>query len=491
MEQQNQASSLRDFLTVLFKHKHTIMIIFFTVVATVTIGSFLLPPTYEAKSSLLIKFGREYIYRSEVGERVSDSRPLIPLNQEEVINSEIQILTSRDLIEKVINTIKVENIYPDLVKNPSKMITPLEAAIQQFEEKLSVEGIKKSSVIQVSFQHKDPRVAAKAVNLLVGFLNEKHLQVYSDPKSSFLEQQLAAYEQRLKESQNQLEAFKQKYRVFSLEEQRTLLLKQRTDLDTAFKTAQNQVRELQNKLLSLRNQMRAVSKDIPLYTETERYKIIDDAKAQLLSLQLKEQELLQKYNEDTPLVINVRKEIKIVQDFIKKQEEDLRGKVRTGQNIVYQDIEREIIKTQAELSSQEAKSATLRGQIAQLDREIQTLDLRENELQNLKRELAANEKNYKTYLEKVEEALISDDLNRLKMANISVIQAATVPAKPVKPKKALNIALGIILGAVSGLGLAFFNEYTNQGISTPESAERHLGLPVLATIPNKEGQGRG
>ena len=295
-----------------------------------------------------------------------------------------------------------------------------------------------------------------------------------------------AYEQRLKESQNQLEAFKQKYRVFSLDEQRTLLLKQRTDLDTSFKISQNQVGELQNKLSSLKNQMRTVSKDVPLYTETERYKITDDAKAQLLGLQLKEQELLHKYNEDTPLVINVRKEIKIVRNFIKEQEEDLKGKVRTGQNIVYQDIEREMIKTQAELSSQEAKSATLRGQIAQLDREIQTLDLRENELQNLKRELASNERNYKTYLEKVEEALISDDLNRLKMANISVIQAATAPAKPIKPKKALNILLGIILGAVSGLGIAFFSEYSNQGLSTPESAERRLGLPVLGTIPFRE-----
>jgi uncharacterized protein involved in exopolysaccharide biosynthesis len=487
LEQPNQAGNLRDFLTVLFKHKETILIVFFAVIVTVTVGSFLLPPTYEAKSSLLVKFGREYIYRPEVGERgSSDSRPLIPLNQEEVINSEIQILSSRDLIEKVIQTLKVENIYPEVVRSPPTRMTPMEAAILQFEKKLSVEGVKKSSVIQISFQHKDPRIAAKAVNLLVDFLKEKHLQVYSDPKSSFLEQQLSTYEQKLKDSQNQLETFKQKYQVFSLEEQRTLLLKQRTEFDTSFKTSQNQIRELQNKLLSLKTQMRAVSKDVPLYSETERYKIIDDAKAQLLSLHLKEQELLQKYNEDTPLVINVRKEIKIVQNFIKKQEEDLKGKVRTGQNIVYQDIEREMIKTQAELSSQEAKSATLREQIAQLNREVQTLDLRENDLQNLKRELGANEKNYKTYLEKVEEALISDNLNRQKMANISMIQAAAVPQKPIKPKKALNIALGIILGAVSGLGLAFFSEYTNQGLSTPESAERHLGLPVLGTVPYKE-----
>jgi polysaccharide biosynthesis protein PslE len=486
MEEENQASSLRDFLTVLFKHKGTILILFFTVIATVTVGSFLLPPTYEAKSSLLVKFGREYVYRPEVGERVSDARSLISLNQEEVVNSEVQILTSRDLMEKVITTLKVENIYPDLIEDPPTTMTPLEAAILKFEKKLSVEGIKKSNVIEISFQHKDPGIAAKALNLLVDSLKEKHLQVYSDPKSSFLEQQLSAYEQRLKESQDHLEAFKQKHRVFSLGEQRTLLLRQRTDLDTALKTAETQVRELEKKLSSLKSQMRTVSENVPLYTETERYKVVDDAKTQLLTLQLKEQELIHKYPETSPWVINVRKEIKIARDFIKDQEEDLKGKVRTGQNIVYQEIEKETIKTQAELSSHEAKSANLRQQTAQVDIEIRTLDLRENELENLKREMSTNEKNYKTYLERVEEARISEDLNRQKMTNISVIQEATVPPKPVKPRKALNIALSIIIGGVSALGLAFFSEYSAQGLSTPQSAEKHLGLPVLATVKYKK-----
>jgi tyrosine-protein kinase Etk/Wzc len=67
-----------------------------------------------------------------------------------------------------------------------------------------------------------------------------------------------------------------------------------------------------------------------------------------------------------------------------------------------------------------------------------------------------------------------------------VVQVAAIPAKPVKPKKLLNIVLGIILGAVAGLGLAFFSEYTDQGLSTPERAERRLGLPVLATVPYKK-----
>jgi len=63
------------------------------------------------------------------------------------------------------------------------------------------------------------------------------------------------------------------------------------------------------------------------------------------------------------------------------------------------------------------------GSDCSVDKEIQVPDLKEKEPQNLKRELASNEKNNKTYLEKVEEARISDDHNRQKMVNISLIQA--------------------------------------------------------------------
>ena len=150
------------------------------------------------------------------------------LNQEEVTNSEIQILRNRDLIEKVITTLRLERIYPELLINSPANVKPMDAAIAQFEKHLKVEGVKKSNVIQVSFQHKDPQVAAAAVNLLVEFFKEKHLQVFSDPKSSFLETQLMTYDQKLRVSENTLQAFKQKTGVFSLDEQRTLLLEQRS-----------------------------------------------------------------------------------------------------------------------------------------------------------------------------------------------------------------------------------------------------------------------
>jgi len=77
-------------------------------------------------------------------------------------------------------------------------------------------------------------------------------------------------------------------------------------------------------------------------------------------------------------------------------------------------------------------------------------------------------------------------MNRQKMANISVIQTATAPAEKIKPKKTLNILFGILIGIISSIGFALFSENTSKNFSTPESAERRLGLPVLTTLMHKE-----
>jgi uncharacterized protein involved in exopolysaccharide biosynthesis len=481
-KKESYKANLRDFLTVFFKHKVAILIIFSVVVVSVTIVSFIIPPSYEAVSTVLVKYGREYVNRPEVGNSV---QPVMSLNQEEVINSEIQIMTSPDLAKRVVEAIGVGKMYPDLVENPQLKAKPVDAAISRFGKQLSVEGVKKSSVIQVSFSHDDPQIAAKAVNLLVDFFREKHLQVFSSPQSSFLESQVAAYRQKLQDSEKNMESFKQRNNVYSLEEQRTLLLNQRTELRTEMLNTQNSVMELQKRLSSLKAQARQMANENALYTQTERDKIIVEAKSKLLGLELNEQDLLRKYTDSNKMVVDVRKQIQIVRNFLREQEAELKSKVLTG-NPIFQEAQKDLVRTEADYGAQKAKLATISGQLGQLDREIRNLDLQEKDMQNLKRELTTNEKNYQTYGDKMEEARITDDMNRLKLANISVVQPAAVPLQPSSPKKALNVALSIIFGTLASIGFALMSEHLTQELISPENAERRLNLAVLAAIPYKE-----
>ena len=485
--QRQESGNLRDLLSVLFKYYRTIVTVFVVTVCTVTLASFLVPPTYEAGSTLLVKLGRDYVYRPEVGE----TKIQIPQNliaQDEVINSEIEILRSRDLLEKVISTLGVDKMYPAIAEDPPTGMTPLQAAVLKLRKNLKIEGIKKSNVISITFTHKYPSIAANMVNLLAELYRAKHLKIFGDTNLSFLENALNDYDLRLRESETRIQSFKQKHQIVLFEEQKRLLLSQRMEFDTALKNSQIQINELQERLASLQGQAKAIAAEKYLYTFTERDKIIVESKAKLLSLKLDEKELLLKYKEDNPIVVKIRDEIDLVERFLTEQEEEITTKVKSG-NLVYQDAERQIIVTLAGLKSLLAKAPSLQRQLSAADIQLRELDALEKELVGLTRDRDANEKNYKIYLEKLEEARIADEMNRQKIANVTVINQADIPVKPIWPKKTLNIILSIIFGMVSGVGLAFVRENLSQSISTPMQAEKRLGLKVLACISSQKGPG--
>ncbi len=456
MQSYKQSAGLRDLLGVIFKHKKKIIFIFLAVSSVTAIVTLLIPPTYEAKSNILIKVGREHISRAETG----DLRPSIFFTPDGAVSSEMQIMTSRDLISRVIKTIGPEKMYSQFLSSSLLGGTPMDSAITQFERDLKVEQKPRADVINIAFSHGDPKIAAQSVNLLVDYFREQHLKVFRGPAAAFLEQQVAFHEKRLRDSEQKMEDYKQNNRIFSLEEQRATMLKQRTDLDTSMLMAQNEIKQIQS------------GSESRMGRSPEQQASIDAAKARLLELQLKEEELVRKYNDDTKIVSGIRQEIKVVKNFIGEQE-------KFGDRL-------EKSRTQAAIKAQQAKIANIAVQIAEIDARIREINLREREWQNLKRDFAINEANYQTYVKKLEEARISDEMDSQKMANISVLETATVPTKPVKPDVGKNIMLGMLFGAVAGFGLAFVSEYSAQGISSPEFARRRLGLPVLLSLPYKE-----
>ncbi|MDD5232396.1 MAG: GNVR domain-containing protein [Syntrophales bacterium] len=459
MKQKHPSGNMRDFARVIFKYKKRALAAFTVIIAAAAAATFLIPPVYEAKSSVMIKFGREHMYRPEVGE----IRPSIILSQDGIINTEMQILTSRDLLQNVIMSIGPDNMYGGLLQVLTPGISPLEAAILQFEKDIKVENKQRSDVIQIAFRHRDPQTAAKAVNLLVEQFKEKHLQVFSGPTSKYLQHQVALYANRLGDAEKNLEEFKKTHGVIALEEQKALLLRQKTDLDTAYKHSQNEVREGEQRIASIRSRGSL---------EPERQVAIETIKTQLLALQLKEQDLLRKYKDNSQVVQNLRDEIKTVSAFLKKQKGEI-GRQESG-------------KIEMELSASKARIGGLARQIERIEEELLLLDSRDREFLALKREVAIQEGNYQTYLKKLEEARISEDLDSQKMANISVVQAAVAPTSPVRPKLEYNLGLGLLFGLLAAFGLAFLSEYSDQSLSTPDSAGKRLGIPVLAAIPYKK-----
>jgi uncharacterized protein involved in exopolysaccharide biosynthesis len=473
--------SLRDILNILFKHKAKMITIFATIVITVTVGSFLMAPVYEASSKVLVKFGRENVFTPTSPAAGGNQPILFDSSREERLNSEIEIFRGRNLIETSITKLGATTIYPDIDQKPliprpwAKELTPLEKATIAFEKKLSIEGVKKSDVIEIKFEHKDPVIAAQAVNGLTDAFLEHHLSVYKQSQQySFFDDQVKLLEQKLKDSENELEGIKRGNNISSLQEQKTLLLKQISDLETELARTRGEISENEGKMYALKAGASANLAELKLGTETELNPYaISSIRSRLAELKMKEEELLAKYTEESIMVTNVRKEIETAQALLNKEEKIYHDKAVNS-------ITHNLNALRGKEGSQQKHLA---GYQQELDR-INTIELR---LKELERDVKLNEENYQLYIKNMEEARISDAMDSQKIANISVIEPAQPPIKPVKPKKLLNILLSLILGSFAALGVAFSSEYLSHTFNNSTEVKSKLGVNVLASIPEMKG----
>jgi uncharacterized protein involved in exopolysaccharide biosynthesis len=221
--------------------------IFLAVLALVALATFMRPRMYETRARILVKYTSEYVYRPQVGE----ARLPIALAPEEILNSEMSILTSDELVREVIQEIGAATLYPgSFGRTPS-----IEQASRIFRKNLSAEGVRRSTVLQVSFRHPDPELSARALHALVERFERKHVNVFSEGTLAFLEDQLRTYAERLKRSDERLEAFRQEHGVFEYDEQMNLLLRERAELETAHRQAGVELAESQRQIEPLRRSL--------------------------------------------------------------------------------------------------------------------------------------------------------------------------------------------------------------------------------------------
>jgi uncharacterized protein involved in exopolysaccharide biosynthesis len=458
MENVTQSSggqNLRDILTIIFKHKYKILITALVIFIGTIFYAVSVPRLYEAKSVVLIKYGREYLPRPEDASQVAAVTP------QTVINGEISILTSLDLFSRLVNRMGAVNIYPGLSNMSKGNLSVENAAIRTLQRDIKVRNIPSSSLVEISFTHSNPEMVADVINQLVDLYKVKHLEIFSGEGTEFLETQLGKSQKKLKETESDLASFKDKNRVFSFEEQKSALIGQRGSLDTTLKAAQSQISELEQRIA---------------FTKSPGWTIdaVPELRASLAALEQRESELLEKYKEGSRTIQSQRQEIQAIKDSIKRKSEEQR--------------QIELSKSEGELSVVKAKADTLRRQLGQVEGEIRTLDGRGRDLQDLRREATIQDQNYLTYAKKLQESLISDEMDRRKMVAISVIEKAPVFSIPREQKlgKKQMVAAGFFGGIAAGIALAFFLEFMSAGMTTPMSAEKRLGIPVMVAITKKE-----
>jgi uncharacterized protein involved in exopolysaccharide biosynthesis len=490
--------SLRDVFHIIFKRKLQILLFFSFIVCMAAAVTLLMKPVYEASAQILVKLGRESVFMPTAG----NVTPILNINREDQVNSEIEIIKSRSLAEQVVTAIGPTVLYKNLAEQKSGIsgliasfnhhertpdeikATDFESAVAGFMKSLDVTGVKKSNVIQVSFKHQDSQMAALVVNDLANMYLDHHLAVYKTPQNvKFFQEQTDLLKNKLEQSEENLKALRKQHNITSLDEQRTLLLGQSSELNTGLNQTISLEVETEKRILQLRKQLASVPQTAQGEETDQNPYLINTLEARLVELQLKEKDLLTKYTDQSRLVQNVKEEIRVVMQKLEEQETKRYGRRTSGVNPTYQRLKEELLSNEAELEALKAKKIAQKKHLDELQDKLESLNQVELELKQLEQQVEVDQGNYRLYLSKVEESRISDAMDSEKIASVSLIGPARAPREPVSPKFLLNLLVGIILGMFGSLSLALFREYLDDRIEKIEDVEKELQLPVLASIP--------
>ena len=189
-------------------------------------------------------------------------------------------------------------------------------------------------------------------------------------------------------------------------------------------------------------------------------------------MRLKETELLNRYAETSTFVVNVRKEIEQAERLLAREE------------MTYHDKDARSLDHNIQALKQ--KEAALKETLATSRERLSSLAAVEMKIHRVERQFKLDEENYQLYVRKMEESRISNAMDSEKIANLSVVEPASTPTKPIRPKLLLNMILAAVLGALLSMSVTLLAERLSHTFGKARDVEDLLGLPVLASIREME-----
>jgi len=447
---------LREFITISFMQRHIILGVALIIWVVTILIAFLWPPTYAAVSTVVVKH-KEVLKSPETLEK--NVKLSVPRVDERDIFSEMEIVTSSDLIKETIETLQRKNeVFPE-------NLTP--AAMRQkvalIKKNLKTELKPKSDVFQVILDWHDPVEAEIILQTLMDRYQIYRARIYNpEAEEKFFKKQLGVFDKKLTEKEHTL-----------LE-----LAKASESPDPSKRISNNlmiekNLKQELNTLLSIYVKKKSylqfiekelASKGISTFSYIGNINIGDYGK-RLTSMMIKRQELLTVYSPRS-------EKIKLMNEQIWNTYKGLKSEVKR-----YVDGEK------AKLNGMREAIESLRKRLKKVtDSNINTY---ENFLKakKIKRQIRLLEESYNTFSRRWEESKINQNTNADKIFSISIMDKARAIMTPVFPDKKTLIPIGILVGLLLGFTIGFLREFFDHSFKRPEDVNNYLGVTTVLSIP--------
>lgn len=485
----------RDVVAIGFRHQRVMVLCFCGVVLGVMLSALALPAKYKAETKLLVK-------RERVDPVISPEQnaPMMLHDTvgEEEINSEVELITSQDVLKKVVTTCGLDkkSFLGSIVHYGETPAARTDRAIVALRAELQLEVIKKTNIISIGYESKKPELAQQVLAVLDKAYLDKHLEVHHPAgQVEFFTKEADQYKKDMMTAEAELSKFSTEQNGVAPTTQRDMVLQKLADFNSSLDTTRASIAEARKRVNDLEAQNKNTPESITTSTKKgDNAQVLENLKATLLTLEMKRTELLTKYQPTYPLVVEVDKEIKDTRSALTLEETSPVKEETTGQNPTYAWVNSELAKAKADLSGLEARETALTAVVNVYMSQARKLEEQGILQGDLMRTKKTDEDNYLLYTKKREEAKISDALDQRRILNVSIAQAPMVPTLPTRSIAILAL-VAILLGGAVSLGVVFAVDYADQSFRTPSEVMAELRIPVLAAVPShgiyKNGNGNG
>lgn len=432
------AFTTRDLVSMLFKHRRTILLCFVLVAVLMAAGIWSLPPSYITTGKVLVKTeqqGNPSFFSGIAAYR--EPWESDPVNRK--IETEMEMLATRGLSERVVKRLGLT--YDQIYHKPlTHLLRPLgdaydwlltnvfgfpedddkygfKGTVKEFNKSFTVEPLKSksadttSNMILVTLRATDPEVAQRALQTLL----EEYVSLAMEQNLKLGQAAYDLVEQNMVTAQRELDAAKEREREFIAENGATLT--SRFGYSSPGRTGE-------------------AAEKYPGLSKAGEQSTVGALRAHLIDMELQMIELRNVFTDNAE---NVKLQERAIGELKQRIDREIR---RTAEN-----------------------EKTLAG----LDLNVRTAEAQYIDLRRKLGQIAL-------YLQ----------LNPAEASN-RLISEPPLPPKSSEWKKSLLVTiLGSLAGLMVGLGIAGYREYSDHRLATPEAVEHYLGLKALLVVPMQE-----
>lgn len=494
--------SKRDIVNLIFKRKKHIILTFLVTVLFVTLGSYVIPLEYNAFSTVYVKRNLPPI--------PSLSAYHLVLERLEVINSQVEVIKSRPVIEKAVEILaaigeepkkQAGTAWPILVAIKS-VLKPIKNAFDDFlltiglfnraseregmisslRDSLVVKPVINSDIVTIGYKSANPKYAAAVVNTVTKiYLEASHGLEQRQGVFELYNEQLEKSRSAIKKLEEEVQSLKQSGSIVSLDDQIKLKLQELTTLTTNLNQLRGEKTEIIRKIATLKDQIGDQPVEVLNAKATRRNPRIDQLNTKLMELEAERAKQLEKFVPGSRRIREFDDAIARIQDGLGKEPLTVVDSQTVGTNSIRQNLIASLYQSEADVNAKVARESVLTRQIEEIKAELGRLDRHAAKLKEISGAISSAEKFYTHYVDQREEARVAA-LSDPKTTNVRVLHYASIPETPIVSRMSL-IQIGCLLGFLMGVGLAFVLEFFDHSLNNKEDVEYYLDLPLLACIP--------